>query len=170
VAGAVTVEGGLVGKSDGGTISLSYATGAVSGYAGGLIGGASGTEIADCYAEGSATGAVQAGGFAAGMDRESTILRSYAIGQVSNANKYRGGFTGYYDSSTLENDYWDLDTSSIGDPSLGCGNTPNCSGVTGLTDAQLKSGLPPGFDPNVWAQDPSINNGYPYLLANPPPK
>jgi len=43
-------------------------------------------------------------------------------------------------------------------------------GITGLTDAQLKSGLPTGFDPSVWAQSPSINNGYPYLIANPPPQ
>jgi hypothetical protein len=28
--------------------------------------------------------------------------------------------------------------------------------------------LPEGFDPNVWRSDPNINNGYPYLLANPP--
>jgi filamentous hemagglutinin family protein len=32
-----------------------------------------------------------------------------------------------------------------------------------LTSTQLKSGLPPGFDPNIWAIDPSVNNGYPYL-------
>ncbi len=41
-------------------------------------------------------------------------------------------------------------------------------GITGLTDAQLKSALPAGFDPNVWGQNPNINNGWPYLLANPP--
>jgi hypothetical protein len=29
--------------------------------------------------------------------------------------------------------------------------------------------LPPGFDPKIWAQSSNINNGYPYLLANPPP-
>ena len=34
----------------------------------------------------------------------------------------------------------------------------------------MKSGLPDGFDPQVWGQDANINNGYPYLLANPPPK
>jgi len=42
--------------------------------------------------------------------------------------------------------------------------------VTGLTTAQLKSGLPPGFDPHVWAEDKRINHGLPYLIANPPPQ
>jgi hypothetical protein len=51
-----------------------------------------------------------------------------------------------------------------------CGNVPNDLGITGLTDAQLKSGLPAGFDPKIWAVNSKINNGYPYLLANPPPK
>jgi hypothetical protein len=33
---------------------------------------------------------------------------------------------------------------------------------------QLQSGLPSGFDPSIWAEKPGINNGYPYLIANPP--
>jgi hypothetical protein len=43
-------------------------------------------------------------------------------------------------------------------------------GITGLTDAQLKSGLPPGFDLTIWAQKSKVNNGYPYLINSPPPK
>ena len=64
--------------------------------------------------------------------------------------------------------YWDLDTSGISNPHQGAGNVPDDPGIAGLTDAQLKSGLPAGFDPKVWAQNPKINNGYPYLIANPP--
>jgi hypothetical protein len=56
----------------------------------------------------------------------------------------------------------------VSDPSQGAGNIPNDPGITGVTDAQLKSGLPEGFDPKIWGSDPKINNGYPYLLANPP--
>jgi hypothetical protein len=61
-----------------------------------------------------------------------------------------------------------LDTSGISDPSRGAGDPANDPGITGLTDAQLKTGFPDGFDPKIWGQSPSINNGYPYLLANPP--
>jgi len=34
----------------------------------------------------------------------------------------------------------------------------------------LQSGLLSGFDPSVWAQDPTINKGRPFLIANPPMK
>jgi hypothetical protein len=66
--------------------------------------------------------------------------------------------------------YWDLDTSGISDPGQGAGNKSNDPGITGLTDPQLKNALPAGFDPKIWGQEAAINNGYPYLLANPPPK
>jgi len=81
-----------------------------------------------------------------------------------------GGLIGDDEPDDLTNDYWDLETSGITDPSQGAGNVSNDPGITGLTDAQLKSGLPAGFDLTIWAQSPDINNGYPYLLANPPPK
>jgi len=29
--------------------------------------------------------------------------------------------------------------------------------------------LPKGLDKKIWAQNPTINNGLPYLIANPPP-
>ena len=46
----------------------------------------------------------------------------------------------------------------------------NIDGVTGLTSKQLRSGLPDGFDPSIWAEDKKINNGFPYLINNPPEK
>jgi hypothetical protein len=46
----------------------------------------------------------------------------------------------------------------------------NVAGITGLTTAQFQSGLPTGFDPKIWAENPNINNGLPYLINNPPPK
>ena len=82
---------------------------------------------------------------------------------------FKGGIAGTADKATAASDYWDLDTSGISDPSKGAGNTANFPGLTGLTTAQFQSGFPAGFDPAIWGQDPSINNGYPYLLANPPP-
>ena len=40
--------------------------------------------------------------------------------------------------------------------------------MNGLTTQQLQSALPTGIDPAIWGDEPNINNGYPYLLANPP--
>jgi hypothetical protein len=53
-------------------------------------------------------------------------------------------------------------------PVSGAGNIANDPGITGLSTAQLQSGLPAGFDPTVWGENANINSGLPYLLANPP--
>jgi hypothetical protein len=170
-AGSNSNVGGLVGLSDSDLIRQSFATGAITGgTCGGLVGSTSSSAVENSYA----TGAVGVGGhckFAGGLAGYSswTIGASYSTGTVAGATA--GGLMGDDGSSypRLSFDYWDLDTSGIGDPSRGAGNIVNDPGITGLTDAQLKSGLPAGFDPSIWAENPSINSGLPYLLANPPP-
>jgi hypothetical protein len=73
--------------------------------------------------------------------------------------------TGGADLSDL---YWDTTTSGITNLSQGAGNIANDPGITGETTAQLQATLPAGFDPTIWAENPSINGGLPYLIANPP--
>ena len=93
---------------------------------------------------------------------------AYSIGAVLKGGTV-GGFIGSDDNANdLASTYWDTTTSGITNLGRGAGNIKNDPGITGLTDAQLKSGLPAGFDPAIWAQSPNINNGYPYLLDNPP--
>jgi hypothetical protein len=80
-----------------------------------------------------------------------------------------GGFLGDDDSGGgLSRDYWDTTTSGITNLSQGAGNIANDPGITGETTTQLQSGLPTGFDPAIWAENPNINGGLPYLIANPP--
>jgi hypothetical protein len=147
-----TTVGGLIGLNLSGSISNSYAAGGVSGgnnaVAGGLIG-------------------VQAGN-----DPAPVLTGSYSTGAVnSGSGTTVGGLIGQdVAGSEITAAYWDLDTSGIGNPHQGAGNIPDDAGITGLTDPQLKAELPAGFDKKVWAQDPKINNGYPYLINNPPPK
>lgn len=74
-----------------------------------------------------------------------------------------GAFIGRVKGGTIDDGYFDADTSGLRHP---CGTA--CRDVEGLSDAELKSGLPAGFDPAVWGSSASVNNGYPYLLANPP--
>lgn len=170
--------GGLIGISNLGTIAQSFASGEVSGSADALVGGlvgrdAGSTMISNSYSTASITvnsnnELSSAGGLIALRDESSAIVTaSYSVGPISlqgSGTTTAGGFLGYdYGAGGLSLDYWDVDASGIGQ---GCG-TGSCAGVTGLTDAQLKSGLPAGFDPAIWGQDPSVNNGYPYLLANP---
>ncbi len=156
-------------------IDRSFAAGSVSaGYEnGGLVGAAISTAISDSYATGGATGTVKAnfGGLVGWKGDGGSLENSYSTGAVAGGtDAVVGGSVADDEGGTNNSIYWDLDTSGIGDPSQGAGNVANDPGLTGLTDTQLKSGLPAGFDPTIWAENPTINNGYPYLIANPPPQ
>ena len=169
--GEHAIAGGLTGSGD--NIDRSFAAGAVvagaHSFVGGLAGG--GYVITNSYALGSATSGENGsvGGLVGGGGK---ISKTYSVGLVhGDSGTVAGGFIGSDDvAGDLASAYWDLDTSGIDDPGQGAGNIANDPGVTGLTDAQLKSGLPAGFDSAVWGQNAAINNGYPYLLANPPPQ
>jgi hypothetical protein len=179
-----TYAGGLV-CANGGTVTQSFATGAVfagtgkghhsesRAFGGGLVADAGGT-VQDCYSTGAVTASpphFNLGGLVG--EAVGAITTSYSTGAVMAAthqHEQSGGLIGQLDTdfATNSSTYWDLDTSGISDPSHGAGSLANAPGITGLTTAQFQSGLPAGFDPSVWAQSPSINNGYPYLIANPP--
>jgi hypothetical protein len=166
VTGRVTggTAGGLVGAGFAWITTGNWSSALVIGaVAGGLVGWADGAGLT--FADNYATGAVSSGGGLVGKSSDHfTIVRSYARGVV-----HGGGVTGSDDATGVyTNVYWDMDTTRVRNPGRGVYNIPNEPGITGLTDAQLKSGLPAGFDPAVWAENPAINNGYPYLIANPP--
>jgi len=173
--------GGLIGTQEqfGTPIDRSFATGAVSGgdnsKVGGLVGENIGAPITNSYATGSVSvgNSSQVGGLV-GANEEGNIPpsigTSYSTGTVTGGiGALVGGSLGAdVADSSISDLYWDLDTSGISDPSQGAGNVSNDHGITGVSDSQLKSALPAGFDRHVWGQDPSINNGYPYLLGNAP--
>jgi len=183
VANTANQAGGLV-MFNSGRIAQSYATGpSVGAGNGGLVGALlPGGTIAQSYATGSVTQEQSSTGFEGGLvgydiaqNGRVTISEVYSTGSVFGGESQRkrvGGLLGTdsKQGAHAQNAYWNLDTSGIDDPSRGAGHPLNDPGITGLTDAQLKSALPAGFDPNVWGQSASINNGWPYLLANPPPQ
>jgi len=156
--------GGLVGDNYR-TVALSFATGNVSGNqtVGGLIGTNAAT-VMNSYALGDVQGTRDAfvGGFVGYTD--GIIGTSYSIGAVGSKGSSIGGFTGANSNGSIANAYWDTETSGQ-DQGSGDGNE---TGLTGLTTEQFQSGLPVGFDPAIWAEDANINNGFPYLIANPP--
>ncbi len=183
-AGDHAIAGGLVAYSAG-EIDRTWASGAVTvgdvSYAGGLIGLISQQRIerllgvlTNSYATGPVAGGSNSyvGGLAGAMGglNRRHVGSAYAVGAVSaGSGSSIGGLTGSDSVGGFAyQTYWDLDTSGISDPSKGAGNIPNDAGITGLTDAQLKSSLPAGFDPSIWGQSTGINNGLPYLLAIPP--
>jgi len=182
-----SIGGGLLGRATS-AIESSHASGAVVGGGGAKVGGLVGALLNDgvqtmghierSYSVGSAQSGdtAETGGMVGYKDRNASISESYSIGVVAaGADAVLGGFLGvdnanHHNVNHLASCYWDLDTSGINDPSRGAGNIPNDPGITGLTDADLKARLPAGFDPKAWGENKRINNGYPYLLANPPPK
>jgi hypothetical protein len=191
--------GGLVGINQGSAISQSFEIGNVhviahgnSGgqgatvYAGGLIGQEGGEQVCDestaagvcnVFALGNVYGRAAhdlggnstaiVGGLIGDVDSV-TIEDAYSIGTPTGSTPcYTGGSIGLGHGSVTTTDvYWDTQGTTVG---YGSCSDPGLT-VIGMPDAQLKSELPTGFDPTVWGQDPNINNGYPYLLANPPPQ
>jgi hypothetical protein len=174
--------GGLTGQNFG-DISGCFTTGAVTilnskshaSAAGGLAGYSHSGIISNSYAAGPVVGATltKVGGLLGQFANDSpppkaTVATSYSTGNVSTgAQGVAGGVVGIYSSGKFSNVYWDPTTSGTDDAA---GNDATLHGVTGVTSKQLKSGLPAGFDPAIWAEDKKINNGLPYLLANPPRK
>lgn len=184
-SGAITEEGGwpaggLVGENfdDSGPISNSYATGSVTGADDSTVGGFVGNNytngaIVNSYSTGAAVGGSNShvGGFAGYND--GTIQYAYSTGAPSGGTGTNiGGFVGYDAAAagSLTDAYWDTDTSGIANLGQGAGNIANDPGITGLTTAQLQSGLPQGFDPAIWDESGNINGGLPYLIAIPPNK
>jgi hypothetical protein len=148
VGGPLNSAGGLVGVNYGG-FDAAYATGAVTGGASSNLGSLVGFN-ASIYS--------------------GVVASSYSTGAVTGGlGSSIGGSIGFNQTIDAFNDiYWDTTTSGISDPSRGVGNVSNASGVTGMTTAQLKSGLPAGFPANFWREKHAINGGLPYLLAIPP--
>jgi hypothetical protein len=93
----------------------------------------------------------------------------YSLGQVTlNAKKFFGGVIGMDGSSKNETVYWDLDTSGINNRYQGAGDVAGDKGLKGLSDRKFRYGTLLHHLGTAWAQT-GINNGYPYLITNPPP-
>jgi len=90
--------GGLIGRSENGTIQNSYSTGNVTGQedTGGFIAFAQDTTIEDSYAEGNVLSTdVRTGGFVGNAYSNVSITRSYATGDVTVDDDNASGFVGY---------------------------------------------------------------------------
>jgi len=172
-----SLAGGLA-EYNAGSIIQSYANCTVSGGKGSDM-GALVSENEGAIAQSYAMGTIKGGGgsYVGGLvgvnATESRITQAYSTATVKRfSGGYRGGMIGadYSPDGRNSSDYWDLSTSDVIRPDHGAGNIKNDPGITGLTTTQLQSGLPAGFDPTIWAQNPGINDGFPYLIANPPVK
>ncbi|HWA88711.1 MAG TPA: hypothetical protein VG889_01660 [Rhizomicrobium sp.] len=104
------------------------------------------------------------GGIVADNQAGGTIATSFAAGQITAAARF-GGVAGN-NSGTLGNVYWDMDYTGASE-TFGCGSG-SCAGATPLTHEQIQGAMPAGFDTSVWTRSAGVNDGYPYLIDNPP--
>jgi filamentous hemagglutinin family protein len=127
--------GGLVGINQDGTISTSYAAGAVSGShrVGGLVGASTGL-VSDSYAVGTVTGRSEVGGLVGMGSATSTFRRTYASGGVTGADaSTTGGLVGTLEQNAkVISSYWNTDAVANGGTGIPKGsNTAIGSGKTG---------------------------------------
>ena len=133
--------GGLIGYDSHTPISYSYATGDVTGpeNVGGLIGGIYGDHaiISYTYATGDVSGTENVGGLVGYGYYFSTISYSYASGAVTGTTNV-GGLGGEFTRITLNNSYWDTETtgqsSAIGDETI-----TDVTNTSGLTTAEARN-------------------------------
>jgi len=167
----VSNVGGLVGFG-GGEIDGCYAIGNIKGNGngkgiGGLVGGSSGSLISNCYATGNVENGIDIGGLVGSfgvLGIYGEVNNCYSIGEVTKGKGYTGGLVGQKSLSEITNCYYDRETSKQNDED--CFSCPERG--EGKTTAEMKQQETyTDWDfTNIWGIDPSINNGYPYLLDN----
>jgi len=159
--------GGLAGENNG-IISKSYSTGMVTGdeYVGGLVGrnynattNKSDGTISNSYSTVAVIGRYYVGGLVGENNCASasngTINNSYSIGMVTGEQNV-GGLVGH-NGCTINNSYYDMETSSKSDRGKG----------EGKTTAQMKQ-RPTFADwdfTEVWGINSKTSCGYPHLLG-----
>lgn len=158
--------GALVGRNSG-TIRRGFSAGEVRAtfsspsttYLGGLVGWNSGGNIYDSYSTAAVmgTGTYGYAGALVGVTGGGEIDGTYATGFVSltGSNNTTGGLIGD-GSSDVTNSYWNTETT---------GQSTSTAGGTGMTTAQLTSGIPDGFNSNTWTNLQGLS--YPYLVGQP---
>jgi filamentous hemagglutinin family protein len=130
-----------------GSIVDSYAIGAASGGTGSIVGGLVG--VNDGIIKTSYSAGAVSGGSVGGLVAQNNPGFQFADLQIPSIVDEHGAPVPLKPGSgTITNSYWNTETSG----------QASSAGGTGMTSAQLASGLPPGFDPNVWTilPDPSF--------------
>ena len=114
--------GGLVGSNEG-NVRTSYSTSSVTGNSavGGLVGADWYGGLTTCYSTGSVVGLELVGGLI-GIIQGSYVTDSYSIGSVTGEEDV-GGLVGYRWETTVDNCFWDKDTSGQTTSTGGRGRT-----------------------------------------------
>ena len=161
-----------------------YSTGDVAGRnsIGGFIGINYGGEytavIENCFSTGEVEGNWYVGGLI-GSSTISEIINCFSIGLVIGTQYITGGLVASSHDSTIENSFWDIETSGQTTSDGGTGKTTSemqdvatytSLSTVGLDDSWDFVGNP--FDDtsneDYWDINSNVNNGYPFLASLPP--
>jgi len=152
--------GGLAGNNFG-SISETYTSGVVTANTtcvGGLLGFSMNCTLSDCYSTCEVTAQDTIGGLVGYNSPSNTIIRCYATGLVNGVTN-TGGLVGVNNGGTVEDSFWDTETSGM----------TVSDGGTGLPTAQmqtLSTFTAVGWDfDTVWYM--LAGGSYPYLGALP---
>ena len=160
LSGAVTHNSTVSGSYAAGTVSTVSVQNSSGFRAGGLVGTLFSSTVSDSYATATTSSSSIAGGLIGILTTDATVSRSYAIGSVSSQDNQHGGLVGTVDNSTVSDSFYDLTTTGQGDDTG--------KGVPKSTGAMQNRATFTNWDfATIWAIDPTINSGYPYLRALP---
>ena len=159
--GAVTGDtfvGGISGNHSG-TIQKCFNTGEISGNR--SIGGISnGGTIQNCYNTGLVRGtANNVGGIVGQNTYGGTIQNCYNIGEITGAANNIGGIAGRYFSTSINNCYYNSETSNKTDTYA----TPKTTAEMTLPEFVLALGIDNWKEDHTYNEKQQINNGYPIL-------
>ncbi|WP_310991556.1 GLUG motif-containing protein [Aequorivita marina] len=171
-----TQVGGLAGSGfSNAEIEECYSEGTVSAtfLVGGLVGGFpfafSGTStVEDSYSRSTVTAANErAGGLIGGADNGLHVEDSYSTGSAT-ALDFAGGVIGFWGNITMENMYFDTESSGMTEGVGGFGGAPITPDITEKTTAEMKTSemvdlLNADSPDGPWSIDPNTNDGYPIL-------
>ena len=146
--------GALIGENMYSGIERCFSSGSVAGNSdvGGLLGRTYFTTISDCYSHASVHASVRNAGGLSGWNDYMSINNCYSTGAVT-APLYAGGFAGICYGGSINNCFWDIQTSGQAVSSEATGkSTEEMQTRSTYTDA--------GWDfDTIW----DINNAYPFL-------
>ena len=152
-----------------GKISNCFSSASISGNqrVGGFIGDLMNGDVSNSYSLGDVTRLDSSyttfGGFLGYSTSSQLILNNYSVGKIvylTGQSPTNNGFSSFNLTNGVNN-FWDINTSQ---------QTTSPAGAIGKTTSQMKTqGTFTDWDfTNIWAINPTINNGYPYLRDNPP--
>ncbi|TAL30358.1 MAG: DUF4959 domain-containing protein [Spirochaetes bacterium] len=163
--------GGITGRAEiQWSVFYCYVEGDISatrGYYVGGIAGSSNSPFENCYSKANIKSIANGGGITGGTTNYTRYC--YATGDItrtSGTSANIGGLLGSVNNSDrIIASYY---SGTLLDAATGLGLTDNALG-TRKTPAEMKEWTTySGWDPAIWAVDPDVNNGFPYLINNPP--